>query len=128
MLIKSFILSHVVIGDYRQEALQIQIGSKKLYLSPQETQRQDKANEIDVEKAVDMITETDNNVRIHINTFLDGIINNDSFLFNSHLFVNHLQTMTLNILFLALIIIFLAALVLIMVYFVNISFLCLVSK
>ena len=75
-----------------------------------------------------MIAETGNNVRIHINTFLDGIINNDSLLFNSPFFVNHLQTMTQNILFLALIIIFLAALVLIMVYFVNISFLCLVSK
>ena len=121
-----YILSHVVIVDYRQEALQMQIGSKKFYLSPQEKQRQEKVNEIDIEKAVYIITETDNNVRIHINTFLMVLLMLILPFLNSPLFVNHLQTMTPNILFLALIIIFLVVLVLIMVYFVNISSLCLV--
>lgn len=57
-----YLLSQVIIVDYRQDALRVQLGSKKFYLSPQENKRKEKADEIDIEKAIYMVTELDDNV------------------------------------------------------------------
>lgn len=61
-----YLLSHVVIIDYRQDALRVQIGLKKIHLSPQEEQRKEKADDIDIDEAVYMVTELNDNVRNHI--------------------------------------------------------------
>lgn len=59
-----YLLSQVVIVDYRQDALRVQIGSKQFYLSPQEKQRKQKADDISIEEAVYMISEVDLNVSV----------------------------------------------------------------
>lgn len=60
-----YLLSNVVLNDYRQEALRIHYGAKLFYLSPHEKKRKETADAIDIDVAVRMITEDhENNVSI----------------------------------------------------------------
>lgn len=58
-----YLLSQVVINDYRQDALRVHLGTKNLFLSKIEKERKEKAESIDIDEAISMITlDNDNNV------------------------------------------------------------------
>ncbi|KAG1607823.1 hypothetical protein G6F46_012008 [Rhizopus delemar] len=51
-----YLLSQVVINDYRQDALRVHLGTKNLFLSKIEKERKEKAESIDIDEAISMIT------------------------------------------------------------------------
>ena len=59
-----YILSQLVVADYRQEAVQVQYGYKKMHLTKQEKERKSKAENINIDQAVYMITIDDNNSNV----------------------------------------------------------------
>jgi hypothetical protein len=54
-----YILSQVVINDYRQEALQVQFGIKAFHLTKKEKKSKKLAYDIDIDNAIYMIIEND---------------------------------------------------------------------
>lgn len=56
-------MSHVLIADYLQDALRVPIGSKQIHLSLKEKERKQRADEVNIDDAVYMVTEVDMNVR-----------------------------------------------------------------
>lgn len=56
-----YILSQVVINDYRQDALQVQLGIKAFHLTEKENKSKALADNIDIDNAIYMIIENEDN-------------------------------------------------------------------
>lgn len=51
-----YLLSQVIINDYRQDALRVHLGTSNFFLSNKEMERKQKADGVDIDEAISMVT------------------------------------------------------------------------